>query len=356
MSNAENAVLAVSRALHGKRLTDDDYIHLLSAKNTDEIASYLKSSTYYADGFEGITSGVFSATALERVVNRSMFNKVAKLCKLEYIIGQDFYKYFITKLEIEQILRCVSYLIIGESDRYLMDFCSSIERELQIDLYAMAKAESPDELADILRPTVYGKVFDRCLVSGEINLLNFETAFDSWFRQCAAKLTESVNHGKQKKAITDCISHHNDIEFICQLVRVVKYYKDNQPLRTVVMPGTMTLLSDKQTDALLKCESVEQIDEILSDTAYKSLVPLSGKSDIKCALDRYFAQYCAKQIRFSTYPSVIMYCYMCRMKIEGTDIIRIIEGKRYGMSSEQISRFICCAEINNNDRRDADGN
>lgn len=355
MSNAENAVLAVSRAMYGKRLRDDDYTHMLSAKNTDEIASYLKNSTYYSDGFEGIASGAFTAVALERVINRSMFNKVAKLCKLEYIIGQSFYKYFIAKLEIEQILRCVSYLLIGEKDSYLMDFCSSIEKELEIDLYAMANAENLSQLSEVLRPTVYGKVFDRCLTGGEINLLNFETAFNSWFTEHTKKFTDSVNRVKQKNEIDECMSRHNDIHFIEMLVRRVRYYNDTPSVMSAVVPGEMTLFNEKQINGLLRCESVEDIDRVLEKTPYKSLVPLAGQRDIKCILDRYLVRYYSKKIRFCDSPSVIMYCYMCTMKIEGTDIIRIIEGKRYGMSAEKISSLLCCAGINNKDRRDADG-
>mgnify|MGYP003293402370 CR=1 FL=1 len=345
MSNAENAVLATARAMYGKRLRYSDFEHMLSLKTTDEIAAYLRSSTSYSDGFEGITSGAFTTASLEHVVNRSMFNKVAKLCKLEYIIGQSFYKYFIIKMEIEQILRCVSYLLIGEKDGYLLDFCSSIEREMEIDLYKMAQADSLQQLSEILKNTRYGRIIERCLNSAEQNYLNYESAFNSYFAKCSVKLAESAGHSKQKKAIYECISHHSDIHFMELLARTLLYYQDSVAVKSVVLPGEMTLFSKKEINALLSCENIEQMDEVLSKTVYRNITPLKNREDIKGWLNRYLACYYSKQIRFSSCPAVIMYCYMCRLKIEGSDVIKIIEGKKYGINPERLSSCICCADM-----------
>ena len=347
MSNAENAVLATARAMYGKRLRSSDFEHMLSLKNTDEIAAYLRGNTAYSDGFEGITSGMFTTSALERVINKSMFKKVAKLCKLEYIIGQSFYKYFIIKMEIEQILRCVSFLLIGEKDSYLLDFCGSIEREMEIDLYKMAQADSLQQLSEILKDTRYARVLDRCINSGEQNYLSFESAFNSYFSKCSVELAHSAGHSRQKKAIYECISHHSDIHFIELLARTLIYYKDSVAVKSVVLPSEMTLLTKKQINGLLQCKSIEQMDEVLSKTVYRPITPISSQKDIKGCLNRYLASYYSKQIRFSSYPAVIMYSYMCRLKIEGNDVIKIIEGKKYGINPEWLGNCICCADVGN---------
>ena len=344
MSSAENAVLAMSRSMHGKRLTKADFERMLALKSANEIGAYLK-STSYADGFEGITSGVFNAKSLQVVVDRSNFNKVARLCKLEYIIGQSFYRYFVTRIEIEQILRCTSFILGGEKDEYMLDFCGSIERELTVDLYKLAAANSLSEIADVLKDTQYGAVYRRCLNDPESHYLNFETAFDSYFRKCAEKMLTSLGKGKNKQAVYECICHHNHILLIEILARSLLHYKNHDTVRSAIIPTEMTLLGPKQLEALTECESLSQMDEILSKTVYRDVARLSEQRDIKCYLNTYLQSYYSKQIRFSSCPAVVVYCFMCSLRIEGSDVIKLIQANRYSLPAEKTRQCICSVEF-----------
>lgn len=344
MSSAENAVLAMSRSMYGKRLTKDDFEKMLALKSANEIGAYLK-STSYADGFEGITSGVFNAASLQAVVDRSNFNKVAKLCKLEYIIGQSFYRYFVTRIEIEQILRCTSYILGGEKDEYMLDFCGSIEKELTIDLYKLAKADTLSEISDALSDTQYADIYRRCLNDPDSHYINFETAYDSYFRKCANKMVSQLKKGKSRQALYECICHHNDILLIEILARTVLHYKNHETIRSAIIPTEMTLLTQKQLKALAECETVAEIDEVLKKTVYRDVSELSAQRDIKCYLHRYLQSYYSKQIRFSSSPAVVVYCFMCALRLEGSDVIKLIQANRYSLPAEKVRQCICSAEF-----------
>lgn len=49
---------------------------------------------------------------------------------------------------------------------------------------------------------------------------------------------------------------------------------------------------------------------------------------------------CSHYIRFSSNPSVVMFCYVDLLNIELSNIVNIIEGIRYKMPAKKIVKFL----------------
>ena len=92
---SSNAILAKSRAMYGRRLTERNYTELLNCHSVNEVANYLKNRTAYADMFEGTTATDIHRGQLETMLKKRVFDQYASLCRYEMAIGQDFYQYFI---------------------------------------------------------------------------------------------------------------------------------------------------------------------------------------------------------------------------------------------------------------------
>ena len=53
-----------------------------------------------------------------------------------------------------------------------------------------------------------------------------------------------------------------------------------------------------------------------------------------------FYRYCKKQIRFSSYPSVVMFSYLFLSEIERNNLVKIIEGIKFKVPTEQIGESL----------------
>ena len=84
---SSNAILAKSRAMYGRRLTERNYTELLNCHSVNEVANYLKNRTAYADIFEGTTTTDIHRGQLETMLKKRVFDQYASLCRYEMSIG-----------------------------------------------------------------------------------------------------------------------------------------------------------------------------------------------------------------------------------------------------------------------------
>lgn len=339
MNKASNAILALARAFYGRRLNARQYSDLLACKSINEVASYLKSRTPYGETFSNVGTADFSAKTLENVIDGSRFDKFISLCRYELAIGSDFYKYFIVKTEVEQILKCTLHMIGGNPGGYLMQMNAFLDKHLSIDLYALGRAESLEEIAKSLENTRYENIYKRCLSDSERSYLTFELAFNTYFENFKDELVEHCFKGKEKNEMRDMICRSFDVSFIEKQFRIVRYYKSNNEVTRLAMPSsvTLTLFSEKQLKQLYACTNENELIGVLKKSPYKDCFVSGAEQNIERQVTEDFYRHCKKQIRFSSYPSVVMFSYLFLSEIERTNLVRIIEGIKYKVPTEQIS-------------------
>lgn len=117
-SKGSTALTAKLRAMHGKRLTPQNYKELLRKQNVAEIAAYIKQQTAYSDLLKDINENSVHRGQLENVLRRELFNEYGKM--LNYINPNEmkFYDFFILRMEIDEILSCVRFLNAGQQGEY----------------------------------------------------------------------------------------------------------------------------------------------------------------------------------------------------------------------------------------------
>lgn len=143
---SSNAILAKSRAMYGRRLTERNYTELLNCHSVNEVANYLKNRTAYADIFEGTTTTDIHRGQLETMLKKRVFDQYASLCRYEMSIGQDFYQYFIVRSDIDQIMSCARFLSTGHPGDYLFAMPAFFNQHTKLDLYALAAVNSFESL------------------------------------------------------------------------------------------------------------------------------------------------------------------------------------------------------------------
>lgn len=337
MTGGANAVLALSRAFYGKRLTETDYEALVNCKSLGEFAGYLKNKEEYASILSA--AGVsLSAASLEELIAKQQFENFATICRYELAVGNRFYQYFIIKTEIEQILRCTVSLLSGNSEIYLLQMNPFLDKHVRIDLFALGRANSLQEVLAVLRRTPYERIYQSCLSSERVSYLTFELAFQSYFETAVKSLVKDCFRGAERKALAALICNSMDIKLISGLYRALCSYQDVLPLTQVPLQAmvTMTQFSEREIAQFCRCESAQSFLAALEKSCYKDWFSAENEQPLESQLVRSLIARCKKLIRFSVYPGVVMFCYLLLSQAQTENLIRIIEGIKFQLPPQTL--------------------
>jgi len=346
-SFSSNAILAKSRAMYGRRLTEQNYLDLLNCRSVGEVATYLKMRTFYADIFEGIATITIHRGRLEELLKKRLIKQYASLCKYEMSIGQDFYRYFIAKNDITQILNCVRLLNTGNSADFLFSMPAFFNEHTELDLYKLAAVTSFAGLLDALEGTDYKKVlapFEKSLNTNR-NTLDIEAALYTHFYSELWQLANKEFKGKRLEGILDVLRIQVDMRTIVNLYRLKKMLNaDEALLRKFIIPG-ISNLTEKQLSLLIDAPSAGEMLKSLEQTPYGKQLKKIDFDYIEVATHKILNIWSKKYYRFSTDPTVVMFCYIALAENEIENITHIIEGVRYDVPADKIKAMLIGAGI-----------
>jgi V/A-type H+-transporting ATPase subunit C len=337
-SLSSNAILAKSRAMYGKRLTFQSYNDLSGCKSVADIAAYLKNRTFYSDIFEGVSLTGIHRGQLELLLSKHAFRQFELLCKYELSIGQDFYKYFITRNDIDMILTCVRLLNTGNPEDFLLYMPVFFGEYTKIDQVKLAKVRSIDDLLDALDGTEYRAVIEPFAVNFDAikGKLNIEAALNRYKFESLKKIAEKDFRGKQAKEVIEVFKIQNDIRVIINIYRLKKMIgADKDVIKQFIMPE-VSRLPVKKLKAIAESANENEMLERLKATVYGKVLNITDFDYFEDAAQRYLYKWSLKMLRFSTNPTVVMFCYVFLLENEINNITHIIEGIRYGFPSADI--------------------
>lgn len=341
-SFSSNAILAKSRAMFGKRLTEQNYNELLNCKSVSDVAAYLKNRTSYNDIFEGINTSNIHRGQLEALLVKHVFNKYEVLCKYELSIGQDYYKYFITRNDIDMILICVRLLNTGNPEDYLLYMPVFFGTHTKIDQIKLSKVRSLEDLLEVLEETEYKAVLEPYVKNfNEIDgKLNIEAAFNRYKYNVIKNIAEKGFKGKQAEQVLDVLKTQNDIRVIISIYRLKKLLgADQEIIKQFLMPE-VSRMSLKQLNMLAEAPTAEDMLKKLEKTDYGKGINRTDFEYIEDAAQRYLYKWNLKSLRFSSNPTVVMFCYIFLLENEINNITHIIEGIRYNVPAADIKNML----------------
>ncbi len=344
MNNAENALLAKAHALYAKRLTNENYSAMLECSSHNELFSYLKSSTHYGEALENLPSVQLSRARFENTMKQILLNRISSLCKFEKMIGEKLYKYFITKNEIETIIYCSRHLHSSEFiDPFtLPDF---YKKEQCIYGEDLQKAHSFEELVSCLSGTPYEKILKTVMKSqGSLNLATVESALCKHLYTEAANQVKKSFKGNQRDEILSYFKTLSDMTMIESVIRINQFYSNVPNAKAGMYISPVSEFTEKQINALIESNSVNDVMKIIGTTRYKKYFRLDDNRPVEQRTREIIIKECSKQLRYSQNPLVCMFCYNTLAENEIKNITHIIEGIKYQLSPEEISKIIVKGE------------
>ena len=338
---SSNAILSKARALYGKCLTKNNYKDLLSCQTVNEVAAYLKSRTVYEKFLSGINESQVHRGQLEAKLKQRLFEDYALLCRYEISVGEHFSQYLILRSEIEQILHSILLINAGSPEEYIFSLPMYLVKHSNINLTALSHVKNFDELLKILEHTRYYKVLEQFKpISDEpINYTGIENSLYTYLYGTVFEAIRKYTRGGTSKQLQEIFNTYIDLINFARIVRLKLFYNSSADfIRSCLLPfGNM---SKRTLSELIDSNSADEMNSIFKKTIIgkRYLTEHYAYPDEISNHAKY--RVCKHFIHFSTHPSVVMFSYTFIMETELRDIITIIEGKRYGLPSEEIKKLL----------------
>ena len=345
-SQASNAILAKSRALYGRRLTGQDYQQLMNCRDLPEVITYLKSHTAYDRALEGADPSRVRRAELEMRLRQNLFEQYAALCRYERNIGHDFYRYFILRAEVRTLSNRLQELAApGTQPLQLYQMPDFIRRHTRMDPMALASARDLDSLAAAVDGTVYQSILlsfaqKAGFVLDKDGVLQIQAALDQFIYNTMDSLVQKKLHGAARKDMAYLLRRKSDLAAIIHMHRLKQM---NHADRAYLFPRLAvgcSNMSQKQLLYLMDAADCEDLVHRLARTPYASEFFGSAFTHVEDAVQRLDYRWHLKKLRFSTDPSVVLFCYIFLAENELTNLTHIIEGVRYHLPPDKIAPLL----------------
>lgn len=342
-SMSSGAILSKTRAMFGRRLTSEDYAVLSQKRDLAGAASYLVSLEGYRDLLDGTSAASLRRREFEGMLRHRHFKNFESLCRYELSIGEKFSDYILLSTEIELITRTLSRVMSTRTDDgVFMSASPYLDKRLKLDIPKMATAQSYAELLDAVRASVFYPVLKRFSGGPAGELTVYENALYAEYYRRIFNTVDSSLSGTARDTLRDIFTSKIDLENLVRVVRFKEHFTGASPeiIRTSLLPlGNVT---GEAAVSLAECENSGAVIALAGSMKpfRRKLGELSSCRRIDELPERYILKRCLHEIHFSPYPAVVMISYLYTSEIEISNIIKIVEGIRYGLPPSKITELL----------------
>lgn len=340
--NAENAILTKARAMYANRLTKKNYAEMLQCKNVHDVAAYLKSKTHYSEALASLNISSIHRGWLEVNLRNVVYQNFESLSHYDYTLGDKFYEYFVVSGEIMQILHSVSLLNLGSREKYMRTLPDFFHERSSLKLAALGKVETLQELLDMLKGTPYHTI-SRQFIGKEkkdVDMVSLARALDQYKFNKMFDLIGETARGKYRAALTEYGQALVDMYNVEAVYRVNRLRRSGSSLQTAMVTVDGGSFPDRFLSELADAAGEKEFMRLFRSTRYGKYLVQETYDYIELATQDLIYHLSLHALRFSVYPSVVMLAYMNLLEIEMDNIIHIIEGIRYDVRADAISKLL----------------
>ena len=346
MSFSRNATVARIRAIYGKRLRTEHYKELITKKSVPEVAEYLKRNTRYSGVLASIDTNKIHRGFLEDILRKSNFEMYVRLCKFQKLDEEPFYRFLIEYDEIAEILNAILYLNAGASGSYIADLPTFLLSRASFDLLEIAKIRSFKQLLNVLSRTDYYPILKDVKVdeSGKVDFTKCEMKLRTHYLKKLLRTVERDFKGQAREELK------HQIEVQVDLINIINAYRMKNAFNAgadEIKKNTLPFygrISVKKEDKLFEARDIEEFLAILSRTIYgRQLDDISQCTDsiqFERQMRKLRFNIAKRALAFSGNVAVSLYSVTYLFEVELNNIIRIVEGIRYGKSTSYIESLL----------------
>lgn len=340
-SFSSNAITAKARAIYGKRLTTTDYRELMRQRTVSDVASYLKSSTSYRYFLSGVDEMQVHRGQLEILLQRTKLEKFVSLCHYDFSSSTDFYDYTAMEIEVDVLLQAIMLLNSNSSEDLINNLPTFMQEYVSFNFLKLSKIQSFEDLLAVLRGTPYWPILKEYQAeNGEINLSACEWELKTYYYRTLLGLIDKHYKGNIRKELRSSVMMEIELLNLAMIYRLKKYFKRSpEQIKRQLLPFRYKM-TPKALDTLLESETDAEFAQNMRLTAYSHKmqgIPFTFVEDYTTRLSFLSNR---RHMHFSTSAPIAFYSLMTLTKIEIENLINIIEGIRYGVTSGEIEKLL----------------
>ncbi len=341
MSNlAENAVYAKVRTRFGNRIDSNLFVQLSQSGSVLSAVEILK-QTKYKNVLTLYKESVWHRGSLERLLKNHSFLDIESLCNYEKSLGKDLFYIVMLEYEINEILFFTRLLLAGKSENYGLYVSFELNRFTDIDLVALSRVKTVNELREFLRPTRYKKYVNEFLKNDSIDISALELALDKAYYTKSVEKIKKAFSGDVKKELLYIFSFKAEYLDLCFIYRMLKFYPDDLKTMRFSTTGVLAELKEDEQKALFFAETKEEFESILKTTAYgKNQESYASVPNLLENAYKKFVKRLIKNIHFSSSSAVVLLSYILYLGAEAEDLTHVIEGLRYSLDQNEILNML----------------
>lgn len=330
------------RAMYGRRLVPENYKELLRKQTVNEVASYLKQQTSYSEVLRDSNENLMHRGQLEMTIRRQLFEEYTKVFHYVDRNELEFYGYLVTRMEINEILSCMRFLNAGRQGEYIFSLPSFLTKRLHVDLYALAKVKSFEDLQNLLKDTRYSEIFNKFPIrdSSQVDIAKMEVEFNKYYYNKVFSMIDTVFEGVVQEQIRNSFGMEIDLWNITTIFRLKKYF--NMPANKI-SPMLLPYHFKIQTadlQEIMTAPDASSAWNVASKTYYGRYFTAHDFDVVEKYSQEILYNYHKNLLIRSNSTPVVVVSYLHLKTNEIDNLIHIIEGIRYGLEPSEIAKLL----------------
>jgi len=335
-----NIFLTKVRAMYSLRFKSEDYKKIVTYKSLKDVLKFLKENKSYSRALERVAENGedVDLLSIERLLNYSFFDVLELISKYDRLLGGFLKDYISSYIDVRLILECFEKILklrCGEDFFYDSSKREKVFKNSKLE--GLVHVKGIEEFFDFLKSAGYKRLFKDLDLKKDVFFIQ-SFLQKTMYEDLHEKLLLGISNIKNKSSKQELFS-----SFCCYLELKDFVYKLRS--KRIDAPNASILPSFKS----LEQKILKNLENLHLESEYfeflKGSYLYSQIKNIKYFYleqlpEKFLLLKCRKGIRFSLDPTVAVLSFINLLKIETQNIIKILEGIRYGLPENKISELL----------------
>lgn len=342
MLSAAGAIATKAKAMYGKRIRSAQYEELIRKKSMSEITSVLKNETAYAKVLRDVHENSVHRGQLEHLLRQDMYRRLDQL--IRYADGKQ-KAYFLAamkEIEVEQVLARLRMILAQDFDDALQDLPLPLQRYSKLNREAFMLARTLDELLAAVANTEY----EKCLAPFcESDMSHFdytgcESALYHHYIQHVLNTIQATFKRGTKRTLIQMWATRIELDNVTKIYRFKKFFPaDEATIRSSLMECNGCIPKAKLSE-MIQSESAEAFLKQLADSPYHLHLDDKEYVYIEYYADQIKYHLARRHMHYDSHAAIVYSAYQLMAEREIENLINIIEGVRYRVSSDEMRTML----------------
>lgn len=336
-----SGIVTKVHAMNRRLLSAEEYEELIQKNTVLEALEFLKTTSAYADAFADAYAKNSHRDAIERRLMDSLYTDFIRLYRFSGMKERTFLDGYFLHYESMIVKWCLRNVMNPASpDVSLGSFDTFFHKHSKLSLAALNNCDTLEEYMTALSGSSYEKLFAPIYNSGSRRLSDYETALDLYYFSSVWKLKNKKLSNEEKKDIAAALGTKIDLLNLQWIYRCRRHFSmADTDIYPMLIPISYKLRAS-EIQALIHAESEDEFARVLAGSYYSKWIPSEELDHLSEVSGKLLEHIYRIRSRKNPYSIATVNRYLYQKEKEIDHLIPIIEGIRYGLSVEEIRKFV----------------